>query len=104
MTNSQKIVPITLFRLWNESAFEVPLATNEYLVIGGRADRTTSFGNRCFVRCDRDPPVQRLLVIRTGRVAPSVASVTASDEEPQRDRVAPPIAAHAAFVSRNEKK
>src|SRR4051812_44240983 len=30
-TNSQKIVPITLFRLWVDSAFEVPLARSSIL-------------------------------------------------------------------------
>lgn len=59
--------------------FEVPLATNEYVVVGGRVNRPASFGNRVFVRCDGDPPVQRLLVIRTGRTAPPVAAVEDSD-------------------------
>jgi hypothetical protein len=86
--------------------FEVPLATNEYVAVGGRLDRPTSFGNRCFVRCDREPPVQRLLVIRTGRVAPSVASAasSASEDEKPRESVVPPIAVQAALAGRGDNK
>jgi hypothetical protein len=80
--------------------FEVPLATNEYVVVGGRVDRPTSFGHCCFVRCDCEPPVQRLLVIRTGRLAPSVASCAASEEPPPSDHAAPPIAAVAGRSNR----
>jgi hypothetical protein len=85
--------------------FEVPLATNEYAVVGGRVDRPTSFGNCCFVRCDCDPPVQRLLVIRTGRLPPSVASASSSaSEEKSRESAVPPIAVQAALAGRGEKR
>lgn len=68
---------------YTDWSFEVSLATNEYLVIGGRLDRPGSFGQQCFVRRDEPAPVQRLLVIRTGRMPPSVASVAASHDQEQ---------------------
>jgi hypothetical protein len=79
---------------------EVPLATNEYVVMGGRGDRPASFGHQCFVRRDEATPVQRLLVIRTARVPPSVASGSTSGAEQEASgRSAPPIAMQAAFTS-----
>jgi hypothetical protein len=50
-------------------AWEVALAPNEYLVVGGRADRPQTLGHHSFVRPESPAPVQRLLVIRTRPVA-----------------------------------
>lgn len=82
---------------YTDWTFEVSLATNEYVVIGGRANRPTSLGCQCFVRVDETNPVQRLLVIRTGRMAPSVTSATASEESEPFGRGAPPLAVQAAY-------
>jgi hypothetical protein len=52
--------------------FEVTLAPNEYILVGGRFDKPETLGHQCFVRADETKPVQRLLVIRTSRPAPGV--------------------------------
>ena len=44
--------------------FEVTLAGNQYVVVGGYCERTESVGYQTFVRDDEPAPVQRLLVIR----------------------------------------
>ncbi|HXG12002.1 MAG TPA: hypothetical protein VNK04_19770 [Gemmataceae bacterium] len=54
-------------------SWEVTLAPNEYVVVGGRFDRPETLGHRFFVRSDEPNPVQRLLVIRTSRAAPGLA-------------------------------
>ncbi len=46
--------------------WEVTLAPNEYLLLGGRYDRPGTLGHESFVRADEARPVQRLLVIRLG--------------------------------------
>lgn len=48
-------------------AWEVTLATNEYLIVGGRYEKPRTLGHECFLRRDEQNPVQRLLVIRTTR-------------------------------------
>lgn len=74
--------------------FEVTLAPNEYVVIGGRADRPGSLGCQAFLRSDETPAVQRLLVIRTGRTVPEGADeLPDGDEATQRP---PPVAYHAS--------
>ena len=47
--------------------WEVTLAPNEYVVVGGRYDRPGTLGQLFFVRPEESPPRQRLLVIRTAR-------------------------------------
>ena len=74
-------------------AWEVTLAPNEYVIIGARADRPHTLGQRFFVRDDEPVPVQRLLVIRTNR-AP-VADVGEEEEPPARK--APSLAAQAVW-------
>jgi hypothetical protein len=48
-------------------AWEVTLAPNEYVVVGGRYDRPETLGHQIFLRGEEATPVQRLLVIRTSR-------------------------------------
>lgn len=48
-------------------AWEVSLAPNEYVLIGGRFDRPETLGHQSYLRGDEANPVQRLLVIRTSR-------------------------------------
>jgi hypothetical protein len=52
---------------YGELAWEVTLAPNEYVIVGGRYDRLDTLGQQSFLRRDEPNPVQRLLVIRTGR-------------------------------------
>lgn len=52
---------------YDQLAWEVTLAPNEYVVIGTGFDRQETFGHQAFVRPDEVPPVQRLMVLRTTR-------------------------------------
>ena len=49
-------------RLFKEMRFEVTLAPNEYLVIGGTDGQPESLGNQAFMNESGRQPVQRLLV------------------------------------------
>src|SRR5262249_144898 len=49
-----------------ELAWEVTLAPNQYLIVGGRLDRPDSLGQRAFIQ-DEGDGVQRLLVLRCGK-------------------------------------
>jgi hypothetical protein len=71
--------------------WEVTLAPGEYVVIGARFDRPGTLGHETFVRADEPVPVQRLLVIRTARPAPSVSAATHGK--------APPLALQANWSS-----
>lgn len=48
-------------------AWEVSLAPNEYVLVGARYDCPESLGHQAFFQKEGPSPVQRLLVIRTGR-------------------------------------
>lgn len=74
--------------------WEVTLAPNEYVVVGGRFDRPGTLGHECFVRADEERPVQRLLVVRTGRPAPGVTADAGDDEA--RSGGAVPLALQAS--------
>jgi hypothetical protein len=80
-------------------AWEVSLAPNEYVLVGGRYDRPETLGHQCFLRGDEQNPVQRLLVIRTSRpgkdLDPPLPVV--SGEAPGPYPVS--IATHAALTS-----
>ena len=78
---------------YDEMAWEVTLAPNEYVVVGGRFERPETLGHQCFLRRDEQTPVQRLLVIRTGRQLPA-EDPTAGDE-PLRS---PSIASQASWT------
>jgi hypothetical protein len=74
--------------------WEVTLAPNEYVVIGGRYDLPETLGHACFVRRDEAPPVQRLLVIRTARAAPVETPI-----EDGTDHWVPPLALQAQWTA-----
>ncbi len=78
-------------------SWEVTLAPNEYLIVGGRLDRPGSPGHVSFIRDTEKPPVQRLLVIRTSRSVPGIAGQlpldTAEEDESADDTL--PLAAQA---------
>jgi hypothetical protein len=79
-------------------SWEITLAPNDYLLIGGRYDRPNTLGWQSFIRTDEDTPVQRLLVIRTTRSASSVENEIASS--PSRKPISypqsPSLAAQAS--------
>jgi hypothetical protein len=52
---------------YSNLAWEITIACNDYLLIGGRYDRANTLGWHFFIRPSEDTPVQRLLVIRTTR-------------------------------------
>jgi hypothetical protein len=55
---------------FDQLTWDVSLAPNEYVVIGGRYDRPGTLGYSCFARAEEVNPVQRLLAIRVTRVQP----------------------------------
>lgn len=81
-------------------AWEVSLAPNEYVVVGGRFDRPGTLGNQSFVRTGEQPAMQRLLVIRTSRPGQALdepAPQIAAEEVPRRR--APSLASQAALTA-----
>jgi hypothetical protein len=74
----------------------VSLEPNEYVVVGARSDRPGTLGHQAFVRRDEATPVQRLLVIRTGRMAPSVTAALASSDEDEEAMPTPSLALQAS--------
>lgn len=58
----------------------VTLGTNDYLVVGGRMDRTESLGRRLFLFTETKAPVQRVLVIRAIRQDQAVTLANRQDE------------------------
>jgi hypothetical protein len=60
-------------------SWEVTLAPNEYVLVGGRYDCPNTLGNASFIRPDEPKPVQRLLVIRTARSDMGLMDETAND-------------------------
>jgi hypothetical protein len=83
-------------------AWDIALAPNEYVLAGCWYDRPETWGRECFFRPDEARPVQRLLVLRTNRRQPDVASEIAPEASEQDNpprRRPPPLAVHAAGVS-----
>jgi hypothetical protein len=80
-------------------SWEVTLAPNEYVVIGGRSDRPATLGHECFLRAEETPPTRRLLVIRTGRTPPSIepAVVEGPGEQASEEEGIPPLACQASM-------
>lgn len=79
-------------------AWDVEVAPNEYVIVGARADRPGTLGHHCFVRPGEAVPVQRLLVIRTGRSTAGEQNATASEAQPEFSLLSksPPLAVTAA--------
>jgi hypothetical protein len=70
-------------------AWEVVLAPNEYVLVGGRYDRPGTLGQAGFICRDPQAPAQRLLAIRTSRSVEAVALVSDGDEAAAEPRPAP---------------
>ena len=81
-------------------SWEATLAPTEYLVIGGRFDKTGTLGHQSFLRPDEVPPVQRLLVIRCAPLQrqPTV-STSASSDSPEEAGESVPLALQATWSS-----
>ena len=82
-------------RRFADLSWEVTLAPGQYLLIGGRNDRTGRYGHSAFIDEDATRPVQRLLALRTirslqGQTAPAL------DDYAESGRV-PPLALQAAI-------
>jgi hypothetical protein len=81
-------------------SWEVTLAPNEFVLIGGRFDHPDTLGHQCFIRTDNPAPRQRLLVIRTGCSTPPVTTgddaAASDDATPPRF---PPLALQAAWTT-----
>lgn len=78
-------------------AWEVTLASNEYLVIGGHYDQPQSLGCQAFAREDGPVPVQRLLVIRASRSPDGGETDLPTLEDFARGGGPPPLALQATF-------
>jgi hypothetical protein len=78
--------------------WEVTLASNEYVIVGARADRPGTLGHQYFIRDDEPVPVQRVLVIRTSRAVPAGNADAPSDPEESEPPLtrSPPLAVQAA--------
>jgi len=77
-------------------SWEVTLAPNEFVIVGGCYDRPETLGHQFFIRTGETPPRQRLLVIRTAR--PAVGSLLDSSTPTETsDLRSPPLALQAAW-------
>jgi hypothetical protein len=90
-------VPERPMETYPQMAWEVELALNEYLIVGGSFDRTESLGHQFFVRPDETVPVQRLLVIQMG-ATPAEAPASEPAGPKGKDRTAVPVALQAARI------
>jgi hypothetical protein len=82
---------------YSHLGWEVTLAANEYVVVGGRFDLAQALGHRFFIRGDEPTPVQRLLVVRTARTQPSFEM-----ENETSGLQSPPLAIQAARSGNRE--
>ncbi len=76
-------------------SWEVSLAPNDYVLVGGRFGCPTTLGNASFIRPDEPKPVQRLLVIRTARPGMGLLDETADNASSPLGR-SPSLALQAA--------
>ncbi|MCI0376215.1 MAG: hypothetical protein L0215_01280 [Gemmataceae bacterium] len=81
-------------KTYPELSFEVTLAPNEFLVLGGVLEKADSLGRLAFVSEQADAPMQRVLVLSTNR--------TGGNDEPTPQDLAytqpsPSLAAQAPF-------
>ena len=81
--------------------WDVTPAPNQYVVVGTRLDRRGTLGYQCFFRGDEPRPVQRLLVICPGRMAPALETEMALGlgEDDPAFRRSPPLAVQAAWTT-----
>jgi hypothetical protein len=83
--------------------WEMSLAADEYVIVGGRLDRPETLGHQAFLRGEEVVPRQRLLMVRVSRPAPvpltdadTTQAGTAPDSSLERS---PPLALQAVLSS-----
>src|SRR5207249_1134539 len=78
--------------------FEVTLTPRDFVVVGTWVEKDSTLGHRCFVTAAGPKPVQRLLVIRAGRLSAPVPLEGKAAEATAAARLrAPPLAYQAAM-------
>jgi hypothetical protein len=84
-------------KTYADLSWETAVAPNQYIVIGARLEQRQSLGFASFVQTDPSNPVQRLLVIRAGRLGgqPADAEADALPEEAVSPGRPPVLAAQA---------
>jgi hypothetical protein len=80
-------------------SWEITVAPNEFVVIGGNMEKPDSLGHQCFIRPGETPPVRRLLVIRSVRALPEACNEPARAAEAPRPRGRPMSIAEQAAQS-----
>jgi hypothetical protein len=75
-------------------SWEVSVRPEEYVVIGTRVDRDGTLGNNFFLDTDAASPIQRILVIRSGRISSGTESI-----EARSNGYPPPLALQAGWRS-----
>ena len=82
-------------------SWDVALAPNEYVLVGARFGAPETLGHQSFIRPDESTPVQRLLVIRTGRsaTAPDLEIAPDNEEASAAFGNSPPLALQAAWTT-----
>lgn len=74
---------------YSSLGWEVTLAPNEYVLVSTWPERPGTLGGQFFLRPERSPPVQQVLVIRTNRpVVAVVEEEQREDEEPSSGKAA----------------
>jgi hypothetical protein len=73
-------------------SWEITVAPDEYVVVGTRLEQDDTLGRCFFLDTESRKPVQRLLVIRTGRAAPD-----ATPDEVVPGKAVPPLALQASW-------
>ncbi|MCI0458684.1 MAG: hypothetical protein L0Z62_17135 [Gemmataceae bacterium] len=86
-------------RIFTDLGWEVTLAPNEYLVISTFLDNPHSLGHQCFVNQDDQPPMQRLLLIRTTCPAPDHPEETPDTPADASSSSSAPLALQANWVT-----
>ena len=83
-----------------ELSWEVTVGANEFILIGGRADKPGTLGHASFLRPDESIPIQRLLVLRACRSAEGLPADAASETPAEFSLMSksPPLAVQAALT------
>jgi hypothetical protein len=87
---------------YTDLSWDVVLASNEFLVIGAWLDQPGTLGHQAFVDTEGIAPVQRLLVIRTGRSGAGIDAEIADlpPADPAVTAHSPPLALQATWSAR----
>jgi hypothetical protein len=67
-------------RSYGELSWDIAIAPNEFILVGGWFKRESTYGKEGFIRIDEPRPVQRLLVIRASRQVTEAAGIETAEE------------------------